>query len=130
MPLLLIHTTVDDRPWAIQDSIRTLPPPQSSWRGHGRDLLFRLCTPNPDALDKGLADGGHQVRFRASLPGTQPIATPSLLVELMCDAPDPDPAPGGTDSSGCSASKPASSLALFVVALLLRRRRPMRTPAG
>ncbi len=114
--------------------------PESSGRGEvlrdglgarlGRQHRLDLRRPQAAAIEAFHAGELREALLDVAQPGTQPIATPSLLVELMCDAPDPDPAAGGTDSSGCSASKPASSLALLAVALLLRRRRRMRTPGG
>jgi hypothetical protein len=131
LPLLLFQTIVDDEIWAIQDNINNPPALGASWKGRGRDLLFRTCTANPEASYPGLASGGHQVAFRASLLNAQPIATPSLAVELMCDAihnpdpdPDTDPDPDDEDcSAGCASTQPASgSLIFLVIAVLLRRR--------
>ena len=125
MSLLLFETVVDDQPWKIQSSINFPPPPGGSWRGRGRDLVFRTCTPNLDASYPGMAPGGHPVAFRASLPNMQPISTPDLNVELMCDSiTDPDPTDPSDDSGGCTSTTPtSSSLLLVAFAVLLRRRR-------
>ena len=71
-----------------------------------------------------MSPGGHPVAFRASLPNMQPISTPDLNVELMCDSIiDPDPT-DSDDSGGCTSTTPtSSSLLLVAFAVLLRRRR-------
>ncbi len=123
MALLMFETVVDDQRWVAQESINVATSPGASWKGRGRDLLYRICTPNPDASYQGMSLGGHQVAFRASLPTAQPISAAPLGIELMCDlAPDTDP---DDDSAvGCASSKPSSSsLILVAFAALLRRRR-------
>lgn len=122
MALFLFETVVDTRPWAIQARINVATPPGASWQGRGRDLLFRVCTPNPDASYVGLAPAGHAVAFQASLPGAlanPPLSTPAFDVELMCDS-APDPADG---SAGCAAAQPSSAGLLLLALFLVRRRR-------
>jgi uncharacterized protein (TIGR03382 family) len=125
MALLLFETVVDGQPWQIQESINYEPGPGESWKGRGRDLLFRICTPDTAASYTGMSSGGHAVAFRASLPGGQPLATPALGVELMCDPdPDPKPVPLPEDDGGCSSTTPTSwAVILFAFAALRRRRR-------
>jgi uncharacterized protein (TIGR03382 family) len=70
--------------------------------------------------------GGHEVAFRAQLPGALPISTPSLLVELMCD-PDPDrPLDEDSSDGGCASTRSGSSSALIVLGFAALRRRRRR----
>lgn len=128
--LLLYETIVDDQPWSNQASINAPVTPGQSWKGRGADTLYRICKPNADALQPGLAIGGHYVRFRATLPGAATsLATSPTLIELMCDAdPDEEEENHPSDGGGCSSSTPASaSFVLLALAFLLvtssRRRR-------
>lgn len=123
MPLLLFETIVDGQAWQIQPSIGARPAPGASWKGKGKDLLFRTCVDNPDASFTGMSEGGHQVAFRATLPnGASALVTPAQAVELMCDDPiDPDPDPD--HDGGCSTGGAASLGAALLGLLALRRRR-------
>ena len=124
--LLLYETLVDGQPWVNQSTANARPSPGASWRGRGEDLLFRICEPNPDALYQGLAAGGHQVAFRATLPGSSvSLVTPEQALEVMCAA-RPDDTTGGKidNDAACSSTTPASgACVLFVLGLLLVRRR-------
>ncbi|MBA3538508.1 MAG: hypothetical protein H0T79_02665 [Deltaproteobacteria bacterium] len=125
MALFVFETLVDDQPWTPQKSINVENGPGESWRGRGRDLLFRTCTANPNVYFQGLSPGGHQLAFRASLPNAQAVATPDMLIELMCDpVTDPDPVDDDDSSAGCASTKaPSSALILLGFAVVLRRRR-------
>jgi hypothetical protein len=129
--LLLYETLVDDQPWAIQESINISSAPGESWKGRARDLLFRTCTPSPDASYPGMSPGTHDVAFRASLPGGQPISTPPSPVELMCDdvmPPGDEISPEDDSSNGCASSTPAaSSWILIGLVVLFGRRCKTRT---
>jgi uncharacterized protein (TIGR03382 family) len=90
-----------------------------------------VCQLSSDAYYQGLPVGGHEVRFRASLPGTSPttasLATPKQAFEIMC-TPDPDenePGDNHDDAGGCSTGGPATlgGIMLVLAALTLRRRR-------
>jgi uncharacterized protein (TIGR03382 family) len=122
--LLLYDTLVDGQPWVNQSTANMRPAPGASWRGRGKDLLYRICEPNPDASYPGLAVGGHQVAFRATLPGTSmTIATPAQALELMCTSRPPDEEEEDGDDGGCATTTPASATFVFaLLALLLVRR--------
>jgi hypothetical protein len=127
--LLLYETLVDDKPWINQASINVRTDPGESWLGRGTDLLYRVCKPNPDAAFQGLAVGGHNVRFRASLPGLAnqtSLATPASPVEIMCAAnPGEEEEPGKPDDGGgCSTGKPTTfGFLLCALGLVLTSRR-------
>jgi hypothetical protein len=127
--LLLYETLVDDKPWVNQVSINVRTDPGESWLGRGTDLLYRVCKPNPDAIFQGLAEGGHNVRFRASLPGVTnqtSLATPAAPIEIMCTSnPNPDPEEIDNDGGGCATNRPATLgfVLLALLALVQRTRR-------
>jgi uncharacterized protein (TIGR03382 family) len=128
--LFLYETLVDDQPWVNQASIAVRTTPGESWVGRGKDLLYRVCQLSSDAYYQGLPIGGHEVRFRASLPGASPttasLATPKQAFEIMC-TPDPDEnePDDHDDGGGCSTSTPATlgGVMLVLASLTLRRRR-------
>jgi hypothetical protein len=131
--LLLYETRVDGQGWAPSTAINVTTAVGASWRGRGRDQLYRVCVDN-HGEGQGLAEGTHQAAFRARLPGsTTNLATPEVAVEIVCAAPPTgsnDPGSGsndpGKDSAGCcSAGGAGASNAGWValVSLLLRRRR-------
>jgi hypothetical protein len=128
--LFLYETLVDDQPWVNQASIAVRTTPGESWVGRGKDLLYRVCQLSSDAYYQGLPVGGHEVRFRASLPGASPmtasLATPKQAFEIMC-TPDPDENEpddnNDGDGGGCSTSGRELGGALLLLGLLVRRRR-------
>lgn len=67
--LLLYETRVDGQGWAPSTAINVTTPVGGSWRGRGRDQLYRLCADN-HGEGQGLAEGTHQAAFRARLPGS------------------------------------------------------------
>jgi len=74
---LYFETIIDgtDR-WSPSPSLCASIVPGASWRGKGVDLLFSAC-------GDGLAAGRHTVEMRASLPGTDVLASTSRVeVEL------------------------------------------------
>lgn len=127
--LFLYETLVDNTPWVGHAAINVANDPGESWVGRGKDMLYRVCAPNPDAEFQGLEVGGHEVRFRASLPGagaTASLATPAEAIELMCTtAPsDDDPDTETVGDGSCSTGRPATfGFALLALGLLAARRR-------
>ncbi len=132
--LLLYETLVDGQRWSPAPAINVSMPVGASWRGRGRDELYRVCEDN-QGEGRGLAEGTHQATFRASIPGSATtFAASEVSVEIACDTPptggdDPggsnDPSTPG-ESTGCCATgggNASNIVWVLLVGILLRRSR-------
>jgi hypothetical protein len=132
--LLLYETYVDGQRWAPSTAINVTTSAGASWRGRGRDQLYRVCEDN-QGEGMGLAEGTRQAAFRARLPGsTTDLVASEVTVEIACaDSPDGSGSGSGSgsndpntpsDPGGCcsTSTTSTSNVAWIVIAMLLRRR--------
>lgn len=137
--LLIYQTIVDDRLWVAGGSINETIDVGGSWRGRGRDEVYRVCVDN-QGEGRGLDEGAHRIAFHARLPGTTTdLAASTATIDTSCArAPSPPSDPGSTRSDSrdpskpstsggcCSASATTSSNVVWITlvgVLLMRRRR-------
>ena len=83
---LLFETVLDGkREWRPKAHVCGDPPPGSSWRGHGRDLIFAECAKATSKEIAGTTEGEHDVYMTISVPGTNLVAsTKKQPLKLMC----------------------------------------------
>jgi hypothetical protein len=116
---LHFRTLVDDSPWRYE--YRLFTPPDFAGYARDSDLIYALC--GPEGYMIGVSPGVHEVKMRATLPGTDLVLeTPPITIELHCppDPTLPDPPPPIDD--GCATTSPSWGV-LGALLLLLRRRR-------
>lgn len=135
-PMLIYQAQVDGQPYgglveAFNPDVQ--PPPGYTNHGRGTVRLGVLCGPangEPFTAQRDLAEGAHDVVFRARVAGTDTwLATDPLRVELRCDAPRRDGSTGcavpraGTRRERGAAERSAALAVLVALAALGQRRR-------
>jgi hypothetical protein len=121
-----LELSSDAAPWREVLELETIVDGKVFTVGAHGHSLYRVCafeTTDPWlSIYTGLEEGVHEVKMRATLPGTDLVLeTRPITVEIDCP-PDPTlPDPPAPAENGCATSRP--SLVMLVALLLLRRRR-------
>jgi hypothetical protein len=111
--LFFYETIVDGRGWSPRTDLLRPHPIGESWRGRGRDQLFRVCGDTTEG--RRLEEGHHEAAFRARLPGEPPLSASAETIEIECELPEP--------SNGCSTTRASTGVFMWLALLGLLRRR-------